>query len=567
MINPVEQVTKWINIGNNPNNQSVGNEASKGQNNPTQKNIGSYYQGPNNTFYYVEISLYNQIEGQQPLNVPFFLVESLTIHESLQNWATKAEIVFNTDFEIFSRGAPDANNPPYIDRPDGRNRVHIKIHPVDVSLVDGNVNENSTEEKFPKKYWEIDHDFVVAYIKDIPVGNNQRKKRLYVLIDERYQIMMEKNLEWSGELIALKQQNLPLTTNLKDSECLLNPNDVLKELLSLISTNNDTMPKMNVGFDVDGSIDAPNVPFDEIDQDNWNAGDPENKVSFSTTARTNALKDLNYVLSHCMSNDGFPVILDYGRNSLDKKWSLKSLKDYFVNSNSEQVEKLIIEDSLLPLNNTNSPSSPYIPRANNSEGTESNNFSSIAASRIISYKYSPMTAVDDNRLQNSPLYFYNEHEGKFFVKKQNNSVSNLLNKLKELGKSGLYSFQQGQGAQILMTVNKTKSTGQMTKPESALNGPFCNHSSPLIQMILDSIFLNQSISFQCLGLTIRTPGKFIFIDRLGAGEKNAFDDRFLGQWMITDVSHLFTQETYMTEVVATKIDAFSNVFPEIDPNY
>jgi hypothetical protein len=86
-------------------------------------------------------------------------------------------------------------------------------------------------------------------------------------------------------------------------------------------------------------------------------------------------------------------------------------------------------------------------------------------------------------------------------------------------------------------------------------------------MILDAVFLGQSISFQCLGLTLRTPGKFIFIDRLGAGEKNAFDDRFLGQWMITGVSHLFTQETYVTEVVANKIDSFSAVFPEEDPNY
>ena len=567
MIKGIEQVNKWINIGNNPNNQSVGNEPSKNQNKNTQKNLGSYYQGPNNTFYYIEITLYNQIEGQEPLNVPFFLVESLTIHESLQNWITSGEIVFNTDFEIFSRGAPDTNDPPYIDRPDGRNRLHIKIYPVDVSLTDGTVNENNSEEKYPKEYWEIDHDFVTIEVKDIPVGNNQRKKRMYAFVDERFQIMQEKNLEWSGELFALKQQNLPLSTNLKDSECLLNPNEVLKQLLTLISTNGDTMPKINVGFDEDGSIDSPNAAFDKINEDNWNVGDPENKVSFNTTARTNALDDLNYVLSHCISDDGFPVILDYGRNSLDKKWSLKSLKDYFTNSTTEKVEKLIIEDSLLPLNNTNSTSSPYIPRAYNAEGTEKNNFSSIAASRIISYKYSPMVASDDNRLQNSPLYFHNEHEGKFYVKKQDNSIKNLLSKLKELGIAGLYSFQQGQGAQILLTINKTKASGQMTKPNSALNGPYGNNKSPLMQMILDSIFLNQSISFQCLGLTIRAPGKFIFIDRLGAGEKNAFDDRFLGQWMITGVSHLFTQETYMTEVVANKIDSFSTVFPEEDPNY
>jgi len=88
-----------------------------------------------------------------------------------------------------------------------------------------------------------------------------------------------------------------------------------------------------------------------------------------------------------------------------------------------------------------------------------------------------------------------------------------------------------------------------------------------MQMLFDSIFLNQSISFQCLGLTLRTPGKFIFIDRLGAGEKNAFDDRFLGQWLITHVSHLFTQETYVTEVVGNKIDSFSPIFSQQESKY
>jgi hypothetical protein len=547
-----DPISNWI---NNPTGKSSSS---------TRKN-GSYYQGPNNQFYYIEISLFNQIEGQKPLYVPFFLVESMTIHESLFSWVTKAEIVFNTDFEVFSRGAPDSNNPPYIDRNDGRNRVHIKIHPVDIVLNDGNINEESTEEKFPKKYWEIDHDFVIVDIQDLPVDNNQRKKRMYILVDEKYQILMEKNLEWSGEMIALKQQNLPITTNLKDSECLLNPNIVLKELLTMVSTNNDTMPQIFVGFDESGSIEAPNIPFNKTDDDKWDVGKLENLVLFYSTARSSAYEDLNYVLSHCVSTDGFPVILDYGRSSLDKGWMLIPLSEFFKTSTQEQVERLIIEDSLLPLEGITN--SPYVARASNMPGNEINNFSSIAASRIISYKYSPMAPVDDNRIQNTPVYYFDEYTGKFFVKKQENSIKNVFNKLNELGKIGLYSFQEGKNAQVLMNINKTKANGQMTKPQLALNGPHSNQTSPLMQMLFDSIFLNQSISFQCLGLTLRTPGKFIFIDRLGAGEKNAFDDRFLGQWFVTNVSHLFTQDTYITEVFANKIDAFSNVFPVEDRNY
>jgi hypothetical protein len=562
----LERPSGWVSIQDNPITNTIDNTIDNIKNNKAEpKKNGSYYQGPNNQFYYIEITLYNQIQGQLPLNVPFFLVESLTIHESLFNWAVKGEIVFNTDFEVFSRGAPDSNKPPYIDRNDGRNRVHIRIHPVDVTMTDGNITEGSTETKFPTSHWEMDHDFIVSEIKDIPVDNNQRKKRMYVLIDEKKQIMMEKNLEWSGELLALKKQNLPLNTILKDSEAVLNPNEALKELLTLISTNGDTMPKINVGFDGNGDIQKPNIEFDKIDEANWDVGNPENKVLFYTTAKKNALEDINSILAHCVSYDGFPVILDYGRSSEDKAWTLKSLTEYFKNSTQEQVEKLIIEDGLMPLEDLSV--SPYVSRAYNGESGPINNFSSIAASRITSYKYSPMAPIDDNRIQNSPLYYWDEHTGYFNAKKQNNSIIKVVEKLDELAKSGLYSFQQGNNAQILLAVNRTKSSGQMTNPQSALNGPYSSHVSPLISMIMDSLFLGQSISFQCLGLTLRSPGKFIFIDRLGAGEKNAFDDRFLGQWMITDVSHLFTQDTYTTQVFANKIDSFSSVFPVADANY
>jgi hypothetical protein len=86
-------------------------------------------------------------------------------------------------------------------------------------------------------------------------------------------------------------------------------------------------------------------------------------------------------------------------------------------------------------------------------------------------------------------------------------------------------------------------------------------------MIKDSIFLNQGLYFQAEGLTFRTPGKFIFVDRTDSNEFNTFDDKFLGQWFVTKVTHFFTQEQYLTDVVATKIDSFNKCWDEEDTNY
>ena len=542
------------------------------------KKKGSYFQGPNNVFYYIEIILYNKINNRPPTYIPFYFVDILNIYETIFSWVTKGEITFTSEFEILYRGSPlvnkdDVNDVPYIDRTDGRNRLHIKIRPVSVTLTDGNISEDAdTETKFPSEYWEIDYDFVIVDAQDISTGNNQRKKRMYVLVDEKEQIIKEKNIEWSSESIAAQKLGIDPSVNLPDKNHALNPNDVLKDLLSIISTNGDTMPKINIGYDKNGNIETPNIPLDKIQLNNWDIGDLSNLVTFypNANSNTNAYDNINYVLSHCMSYDRFPVILSYGRSSVNKGWQLNSLSYYFEKAEPEQVEALIIEDSLNNLDiEGGNLNTPHIPRSPTGTKNNTTNFMSIEASRIREYKYAPMVALDDNRILNSPYCYYNEYTGGFSLKKEVNSVQTVVQKLNELAQKGLYSFKGGSsyGPQIILTVNKTKSTGQMTKNHLSLNGPYSNQQAPLNQMILDAIFLNQSLSFQSMGLTIRTPGKFISVEKISSGERNPFDDRFLGQWFVTNVTHSFTQEQYITEVTANKIDSFSSIFPVDIPDY
>lgn len=533
---------------------------------------GTYHQVRDQLFY-IEISLWNQIDGQQPLHVPMFFVDSLKIHESIFHWYTRGEIVFNSDFEVFSRGSL-ANSgtygtqdikAPYIDRTDGRNRLHITFYPVDGKLVNGDIQVDEQSTKFPPEYWEINMDFVITEIIDLPVDNAQKKKRMYVFVSETYQLLQEKYMEWSSAMFAGKLTGQDPTT-LKTADASINPHDSLRQFLTLVSTNGETMSKINVGFNDSGSIESPNIPFDQVDSGNWDTGSPDNKVLLYTHVKASALDDLFYILSHCSSSDGFPVLLRYGRSSKNKGWQLIPLSKFFQTSSQEQVERFIVEDGLSTMVLNQNGELPYIPRADLSGASQIRNFTSLLASRITSYKFSPMSSVDDNRLKNSPLVYSNEFTGEFVFKKQNNTVKAALDKLNQLGKSGLYTFQQGNG-QIMLNLNKTKSSGQMTECQLSLNGPYCSTNAPLYNLILDAIFLNQSISFQTPGLTIRTPGKFVFIDRVGASELNAFDDRFLGQWFVTSVSHLITQDNYVTELVGTKIDSYSAIFPQSEEKY
>lgn len=519
--------------------------------------------------YYIEILMYNQIDGEKPLSVPFFFVDSLMIEESLQNWPTSGYIVLNTSFEIFSRGnstefftensSVKKIKAPYIDRTDGRNKIAIKILP----LASENDKVQEKNSLFPKDKWEMSFDFVITDIQDLPTPNAQVKKRKYIFIDERYQILKERNLEWSSANLSVKINNTNKKPyELTDSEKSINPNELLKEVIKLAGTNPNPNFNANdilyVGFKEGENIDTPSIPFANFDDNTWDSGHPNNKIPYHTSASFSALDDMYSILPYCVASDGGPVILDFGRTTDDKKWHLIPVLKYFEDASGKQIERLILEAS----SGFDEKNKPHVSRG----PTDTGDVMSPIASRIQKYYFSPMVAADDNRITNSAISYYDHSTGSFHIKVKNNTADSVIQTLEKYANSGLYSFKKGRNAQILLNLNKTKQSGLMFETKQSYNGSFVYEDIKRNEMILDSIFLNQSICFQAYGLTIRSPGRFIFIDRMDF-DSNPFDDRFFGQWLITKVGHLFTQETYVTEVVAVKIDSFDKVWNKKDTNF
>jgi hypothetical protein len=221
---------------------------------------------------------------------------------------------------------------------------------------------------------------------------------------------------------------------------------------------------------------------------------------------------------------------------------------------------LIIEDNILT-------KQPYFNRGplygEDIENFMQQNFTSGIASRIKSYKFSPMVSLDDMKIVNRPLIYHDFNSGTFRIYPENNTAKDVIDKFTEAAKESLYSFETNKDAHILANLNQTKQKGIATKPALAYR-PFVPNNLPQIEMMKNLLFLNQAISFVSNGLTIRAPGRFIFID--STGRRNAFNDRFLGQWIMTKVVHLFTKSSYVTEVIATKVDAFQKIWDVEDKN-
>lgn len=502
-------------------------------------------------FFWVEIWLYNFLPGYDPLQIPFLFVNQIAIEETLATWVTSGFIVLENDYELLERGVPNfvgdqpssVNNTggfsaPYLFRNDGRNRLNIKIRPYKAA-------HDDISDELPPTHWEMNYDFIIYDIQDVSLDEPGKKLRAYYFRDERSQIFSERCLEWSTSL------DKPIGT--KDADRASYGNDAIKSLISFAGTVGGKA--LCVGFDEKGSIVKPNIKLDTF-SNNWAAAptDPEDKIFYNSPGHHSVMDDLEYLLKNTKSSDNFPVLLDLNRYS--KEWELISLSKIFKDSQTNQIEHLIINDGVDP---TNFP--PGIPRASGGNSSPIHNFISGTASNIINYHYSPMVADDDSLLVNSPLINYNFSKTTYNIFFEKNKVSNVLDSANKMVQNGLYSFSGNNEGQIQMNLNPSKLKGIMNRnyftPQS-----FFLKDGPLMQMIKDLVFLSGSIYFQTLGITLRTPGKFVFIDRIASGSSNGFDDRFLGQWLITKVTHFFSKKQYINDVVATKIDSFSKIFPD-----
>jgi hypothetical protein len=546
--------------------------------------------------YYIEIMMFNQLDEQKPFAVPFLFVHSMAFEESLSDWNVKGWIVFDDKFEVLTRGsAADKSDikPPYIFRSDGRNRISFKIYPIE-----NNKNSFSAsfgEQTLPKEQWEMAFDCVIYDIEDMPVGDNQNKLRKYYFWDERYQFFLERNIEWSTRLQGI---NTYISTynsmrylrdkepwELNDFESSIPANIAVKSIIETAALidpkyENERGKVVNIGYTEGfGTIDNPNIPLNTFSlfwENGYVNNDPKNNnhIFYTSPANSNVSQDLDYVMQNACSDEGYPVFLRFSRNSGDyidgesknirnKQWELISLKTIFERSKTEQVERLIIEDNILT-------KQPYFNRGplygEDIENFMQQNFTSGIASRIKSYKFSPMVSLDDIKIVNRPLIYHDFNSGTFRIYPENNTAKDVIDKFTEAAKDSLYSFEVNQDAHILANLNQTKQKGIATKPAMAYR-PFVPNNLPQIQMMKNLLFLNQAISFVSNGLTIRAPGRFIFIDSTGSnGRRNAFNDRFLGQWIMTKVVHLFTKSSYVTEVIATKVDAFQKIWDVEDKN-
>ena len=72
-----------------------------------------------------------------------------------------------------------------------------------------------------------------------------------------------------------------------------------------------------------------------------------------------------------------------------------------------------------------------------------------------------------------------------------------------------------------------------------------------VQLYNAFIFQNMFISFKCLGRLYRDPGHFIVMTKT-SDIGGSFDEKILGQWLVTEVCHNFEKGVYTNTFQCTK---------------
>jgi hypothetical protein len=513
-----------------------------------------------NQLYKIRITMYNNMD--KPVFIPYKVVMGLTIEETIINWWSKGWIILQNDFEVLEKGAnPDLfteskdsykeNNYIYKFRHDGRNKINIRISTVSDDILD-------------EKLWTMDYDFIIYDVEDMESINSVKKAKKFYFIDERYQIFSERNIPWSTSTHGDAAKSGTPVWSLPDSQRKMNPCDAIKSIINTASCNSFVTSvkqgEIKVGYDYEhGSIDKPDIPLNNINNELWNKGyiSPDYNVFYTSPSNSTVIDDLDFMLNHAVGDKKDPVFLRLSR--YDKKWELLSLKDYFFEA--KQLEQLLLDDGMDPT------SKAYVGRASlQKDNKKIINFTSPRASLIRNYKFSQMAPIDDLRFTNRPIHMFDFSSGTYNIHAKDNKIESFYENFKEICTSGgLYSFSSTSGnGQIWMNINKTKKEGISVENSFLTQGSTILNS---VRMAKDMLFLNQSLYFQNEGLTLRTPGNFIFVDKVDSSDKNLFNDKFLGQWFITKVIHYFDQNMYVTDVYSNKFDSSQKHWDVIDKKY
>lgn len=472
--------------------------------------------------------------------------DDLVFEEDIFQWATTGSITIKSPFDIFERESNsavdnlgDRNKLVYKFRNDGRDTLYITIMP----KKNGEIASMLAED-FEEKYWRIELECVIYDVEDLNHGNYSNKMKKLYFWEKTYQMMLEKNSEFSTALVGSNKDKTDIH-KLNNEDRGLPTGEAIGELL----LNDDDFKKHAEGY------------ANKID---WEMSDEETKTFFTSPANSRFIDDLNELKMLHMAGENAefqPCIFKLERpeqKGKARQFSLMSIKDYFAKAGKDennpgvyQIEHLFLEEG-----DEGNEIPAIIKKAPLSSGNSlSKDFKAEDHSKLKSFQLLDFSGIDNSAfLQNKFITSMNTKDGQFNIEIKEHASE----KYQEFAEKNIYGQILTKEDKDRLPMTKFIKNGfnseYIFSPQQKEKARLADGRNSMLKHYL---FNNMGIAFTRKGLTLRQPARFFGISKQSQNDKE-YDHKIEGQYFITNVVHHFStsKRSYMNTVTAIKAHTY-----------
>lgn len=434
--------------------------------------------------------------------------------------------------------------------------------------------ELNFNEKDPK--WCLSYLFSIYDIEDVTenvaevnaLASTYMKCLKVYFRDIRYQVLKTTNIEYSTTVptgVSFPNNNSGLY-----NEGAKFTGDVMQDIINSVINNQEI-------FDATSSPAAGEL-FPTPDQDSsvvWDKGGCE--IFYTSPAGYSAYDDLEYTYSHHIGSNPLPNSVVHDLCILHTKKSnnfgfmeplcLTPLSNFFEKSTEGNFPGELQLEHFFVTTQT----SEQIPQTRKAPISQANDrdLKTSKYGQIMNYSFVDMSPeINSTLFSTMPVYSVDIKNRTFNVEFQNNDVVTARKILTESYISKLFTVNKNNINEklFLPTIHQSKKHMNIF-PTFSLNGDnkFARQKNGIHQLLYTGLFQNACISFRTLGLTLRSPGTFIAIDKIDGSADNDYANKLYGQWFVVKVEHIFESGTYINNIYAVKIHRYTNPknnFPE-----
>lgn len=522
----------------------------------------------NNDYYYFKVVLYTANGTRQTITPT--AIKSFVLEDNFYDFFHKGYLIIDNKYDVIERSIVTDKTPDpttqFIFMGDARDWIDIQIMPM------GENNELLVDKAV--QHLSIFLQAAIYDVEDIPSDTPDVKYKKLYFWDKYYEYMCERNTAWStAEVIdnviaeetpnsnstrenaqyydnieAINNLQVRNVTNFSNDQRRIPTGEAIKKFLASVFKNENDYPIWFPGSNFTGTGEVTKSDDIIADDTHWDIG--ATTIFFSAPARFKAIDSLNYLIDRHVSNANSLYDQCFLRIDRAKRcFTFRSLFNIFKTAyiaDTDSAGPSYIETVKLGGLNDEAP----IAYTKVADFTPKNAIQLTQSGTTNNFTLeSSVGALTQSKINSKIVHSYDLSKKQFNIDNNANSMGKTMETFQ---KNFVESIKPNRWTNIVPGITRMKNRNVEHVFTIVDNDPIQRISFGRHDTLYACIFANNQVKFKAQGSTARQAGKFMGVDRDGSSPFNAFDEKFLGIYFVTEVKHVFEGNNYYNEVTCTK---------------